>query len=109
MIERRTQTRVEINQPALLHFDGIRGIHPCVVRNIHHQGARIDCPFYIFSTEFDLSADGFVTSIRCHVVWRRETTCGVAFVRQHAEYAGAPDLPGAFTAPQADSSKRRGA
>ena len=107
MIERRTQTRVEINQPAMLHFDGIRGDLPCIVRNIHDQGARIDCPFYIFSREFDLSADGFITSTRCHVVWRRETTCGVAFIRQYAKHASTPDLPGAFTA-QTDPAKRRG-
>ena len=80
MIERRAQERVEINQPAMLHFDGIAGVHFCVVRDVNDEGATFRCPFYIFSSDFDLSLDGFKTTTRCHVVWRRGTTCGVKFV-----------------------------
>jgi hypothetical protein len=105
MIERRTQTRVEINQPALLHarHSSLR----CAQYSPPRGQDRLSVLY--FSTGFDLSADGFVTSIRCHVVWRRETTCGVAFVRQHSEDAGAPHLPGSFTAHETDPAKRRGA
>ena len=80
MIERRALERIEINQPAMLHFDGIAGVHFCVVRDVNDQGAQFHCPFYIFSSDFDLSSDGFKTATRCHVVWRHGTTCGVRFV-----------------------------
>ena len=30
MFERRALERIKINQPALLHVDGIRGCHPCL-------------------------------------------------------------------------------
>ena len=80
MIERRALERVEINQPAMLHFDGIAGVHCCVVRDVNDEGATFHSPFYIFSSDFDLSLDGFTTTTRCHVVWRRGTTCGVRFV-----------------------------
>jgi hypothetical protein len=85
MIERRALERIEINQPAMLHFDRISGVHFCVVKDVSDQGAKFHCPFYIFSSDFDLSLDGFKTSKRCHVVWRHGTTCGVEFVdRSHA-------------------------
>jgi hypothetical protein len=80
MIERRARERIEINQLAMLHFDGIPGVHYCVVRNVNDQGANFHCHFYIFSPDFDLSLDGFKTTTRCHVVWRHGTTCGARFV-----------------------------
>ena len=82
MIDRRALERIEINQPAMLHLDGNPDVHCCVVRNFHDQGANIQCPFYIFAFDFDLSLDDFKTTTRCHVVWRRGTTCGVRFVDQ---------------------------
>ncbi len=33
MFERRALDRIEISQHALLHVDGIRGCHPCLVVN----------------------------------------------------------------------------
>ena len=39
MIERRALERIAINQPALLCVDGIRGCHPCLVVNLHREGA----------------------------------------------------------------------
>ena len=80
MIERRALERIEINQPVMLHFDRISGVHFCVVKDVSDQGAKFHCPFYIFSSDFDLSLDGFKTSKRCHVVWRHGTTCGFRFV-----------------------------
>ncbi len=41
MVERRALERIEINQPAMLHLDGIRGIYPCMVVNFHNQEARL--------------------------------------------------------------------
>jgi len=80
MIERRALERIEINQPAMLHIDGISGVYGCVVRDVTDYGAKVHCPFYIFSPELDLSVDGFKTRMRCQVVWRRGTACGVRFV-----------------------------
>ena len=80
MIERRAFERIEINQPAMLHFHGILGVHACIVRDVTDHGAKFHCPFYIFPSNFDLSLDGFKTTRRCHVVWRHGTTCGVRFV-----------------------------
>ena len=86
MIERRALDRTEINQLAMLHLDGVRGVHPCLVMNFHNQGARLhSSTFHIVAFEFDLSFDGFKRTKRCHVVWRDGNTCGVEFVdRSHA-------------------------
>ena len=81
MIERRVLERTEINQLAMLHLDGVRGVHPCLVMNFHNQGARLrSSTFHIVAFEFDLSFDGFKTTKHCHVVWRDGNTCGVEFV-----------------------------
>ena len=41
MFERRALERNEINQPAMLYVDGIRGCHPCLVVNVHRNGATL--------------------------------------------------------------------
>ena len=86
MIERRALQRIEINQPAMLHLDGVRGVHPCVVMDLHDQGARLhSSTFHTAPFEFDLSLDGFKTTRRCHAVWRDGNSCAVEFVeRSHA-------------------------
>jgi hypothetical protein len=81
MIERRALERLEINQPAMLHLAGVRGVYPCLVMNFHNQGARLrSSTFHIAAFEFDLSLDGFKTTKHCHVVWRDGNICGVEFV-----------------------------
>jgi hypothetical protein len=86
MIERRALERIGINQPAMLHLDGVRGVYPCMVMDFHDQGARLhSSTFHSVAFEFDLSFDGFKTTKHCHVVWRDGNTCGVEFVdRSHA-------------------------
>jgi hypothetical protein len=72
---------IEINRLALLHVDGVCGVHPCIVENIHDQGAKLQSStFHIAAFEFDLSLDGFKTTKRCHVAWRDGNACGVEFV-----------------------------
>ena len=90
MIERRALERIEINQPAMLHLDGVRGVHPCLVMNFHDQGAKLRCStFHNVAFEFDLSFDGFKTTKRCHVVWRDGNSSGVEFVgRSHCPDRG---------------------
>ena len=81
MIERRALERLEINQLALLHVDGVCGVHPCMVENFHDQGAKLQSStFHAAAFVFDLSLDGFQTTKRCHVMWRDGNTCGVEFV-----------------------------
>jgi hypothetical protein len=68
MIECRALERIEINQLAMLHLDGVPGVYPCMVMNFHNQGARLHSPrFHTVAFEFDLSFDGFKTTKHCHV------------------------------------------
>jgi hypothetical protein len=84
-MERRALPREIVNVPALLSFDGITGVHPCVVRDINAFGACLSAPYYIFASEFDLLFSGFPMTLACRVVWRRITISGVVFVlRRHA-------------------------
>src|SRR5829696_454640 len=81
MSERRALERSAINQPALLHVDGIRGCHPCLVGNFHSDGAMLhSSTHHTAAFKFDLSLDGFKTTKHCRVVWRNGNTCGVKFV-----------------------------
>ena len=79
-MERRALLREVINLPALLSFDGISGVHPCVVHDINAFGARLSTPHYMFASDFELSFNGFRTTFACRVAWRRATLCGVVFV-----------------------------
>jgi hypothetical protein len=81
MVERRALERIEINQLALLHLDGVCGVHPCMVENLHNRGAKLrSSTFHIAAFECDLSLDGFKTTKRCHVIWRDGNTCRVEFI-----------------------------
>ena len=79
-MERRALPREVVNAPASLSFDGITGVHPCVVRDINAFGACLSAPYYIFASEFDLLFSGFHHTLACRVVWRRATLSGVVFV-----------------------------
>jgi hypothetical protein len=83
MLERRSLERITINQLALLHIDGIRGCHPCLVSNFHSDGAMLhSSTHHTAAFKFDLSLDGFKTTKHCRVVWRNGNTCGVTFFDQ---------------------------
>jgi hypothetical protein len=79
-MERRALPREIINRPALLSFDGILGVHPCIVRDISAFGACLSTPYYMFAGDFDLAFSGFHRTFACRVVWRRCTLSGVVFV-----------------------------
>lgn len=84
-LERGAVPREIINLPALLSFDGISGVYPCVVRDISVFGACLSTPYYMFANDFDLSFSGFQRTFACRVVWRQAPLSGVAFVlRRHA-------------------------
>jgi hypothetical protein len=78
--ERRALRREVITLPGLLSFDGIKGVHPCVVHDINAFGACISTPYYMFARDFDLSFNGFHSTFSCRVAWRRATLSGVVFV-----------------------------
>ncbi|TYL72075.1 PilZ domain-containing protein [Bradyrhizobium cytisi] len=81
MLERRTLERIELNQLALVHVDGVRGVHPCLVMNLHGDGAKLhSSTHHTVAHKFALSLDGFNTTRYCRVVWRDGNTCGVKFV-----------------------------
>jgi hypothetical protein len=80
MIERRAMERIPINRAAQLSFSGIRGTHPCMVRDISALGACISTPYYVFANEFVLSFNGHSAIFICRVVWRKGTLCGVSFL-----------------------------
>ena len=85
MIERRASVRIDINQLALLHVEGVCGVHPCTIENISQRGAKLQTAApHMAASEFALSLDGFKTTKHCHVVWRDGNTCGVEFVRHSA-------------------------
>jgi hypothetical protein len=82
--ERRALPREIVNLPASISFDGIGGVHPCVVRDINAFGASISTPYHMFASDFGLSLNGFHKAFACRVVWRRANLCGVVFVdRSH--------------------------
>jgi hypothetical protein len=82
MHERRALERIEINQLALLHVDGVRGCHPCSVLNCQRDGAMLhSSTHHTAAFNFTLSLDGFKTTEHCRVLWRNGNTCGVKFIR----------------------------
>ena len=86
MLERRALMRLPVRRMALMHFAGIRGVHPCLIENLHFQGACISTQqHFIFAREFDVSLDGFKTTIRCRLLWRRGQRHGVKFVGRRSE------------------------
>jgi hypothetical protein len=80
MRERRNLKRNEINRLGLLHIDGVRGCHPCLVLNCHRDGAMLhSSTHHTAAFHFELSLDGFKTRRQCRVIWRNGNTCGVKF------------------------------
>jgi hypothetical protein len=87
MIERRAVNRTPLDQLALLHVQGVPGVHPCRVKDINDQGAGLDSsPSGVIAREFRLSLDGFRTGRHCHIVWHRGATCGVKFTDKTIEF-----------------------
>jgi len=86
MLEPRAVTDIAIDRLALLHFQGLPGVHPCVVKSLSAEGACIEAAqYYIFADEFELSFDGFKTTLWCQVIWRNRQVCCVKFVARRAE------------------------
>ena len=80
LVERRALPRKVIDLPALLSFDGISGVHPCIVHDFNAIGACLSTPYYLFASDFDLSFNGFSSTFACRVVWRQAVLSGLVFV-----------------------------
>jgi hypothetical protein len=49
--------------------------------NIHDGGAMLHSDtHHTAAFKFDLSLDGFKTTMHCRVVWRNGNSCGVEFI-----------------------------
>jgi hypothetical protein len=80
------QPGIPVDRLALLHFHGLGGVHPCVVKSLSAEGACVEATeYYIFADAFELSFDGFRTTLMCEVVWRNRRSCGVKFIARRAE------------------------
>jgi len=79
LVERRALPRKVIDLPALLSFDGISGVHPCIVHDFNAIGACLSTPYYLFASDFDLSFNRFSSTFACRVVWRQAVLSGLVF------------------------------
>jgi hypothetical protein len=68
MFERRSLERITINQPALLHVDGIRGCHPCLVGNFHNDGAMLQSSTH-HTAAFKFDCHWMASKRQSIVVW----------------------------------------
>jgi hypothetical protein len=88
--EARAIPREHVCLPARITTNhGLTAI-PCVIRNFSIAGANLtDIGSGVLPDEFDLQIPLRATSYRVAVVWRREDSCGVRFIRKL-------QTPGAF-------------
>jgi hypothetical protein len=65
---------------ALLSIPRLRNIHSCGVRDLSDSGIGLrlnDLP--LLPTEFNLSLDGFRTTLACRLIWRDGVFAGGEF------------------------------
>jgi hypothetical protein len=78
--ERRDAERRHVYRHALLSIPRLRGVFSCGVRDLSDGGLGVrlnDLP--LLPTEFNLSFDGFRTTLACRLVWRAGDLAGIAF------------------------------
>ncbi|MBA4034889.1 MAG: PilZ domain-containing protein [Bradyrhizobium sp.] len=78
--ERRAAERRRTHRDALLSIPRLRGVHSCGVRDLSDGGVGVrlnDLP--LLPTEFNLSFDGFRTTLACRLVWRNGDLAGITF------------------------------
>jgi len=67
LVERRALPRKVIDLPALLSFDGISGVHPCIVHDFNAIGACLSTPYYLFAS--DSISRSTVLAVHLHAGW----------------------------------------
>jgi hypothetical protein len=78
--ERRAAERRLIDRDALLSIPRLRGVYACSVRDLSDKGVGLrlnDLP--LLPTQFDISLDGFRTTLACQLIWRDGDLAGNAF------------------------------
>ena len=78
--ERRAVERKRIYQDALLAIPRLRNIHSCSLRDLSDSGAGLrlnNLP--LLPTQFNLSLDGFRTTLACRLIWRDGAFAGLEF------------------------------
>jgi hypothetical protein len=78
--ERRAVERKRIYQDALLSIPRLRNIQACSLRDLSDRGIGLrlnNLP--LLPTEFNLSLDGFRTTLACRLIWRDGAFAGVEF------------------------------
>jgi hypothetical protein len=65
---------------ALLSIPRLRHVHSCGVRDVSKDGAGLRLNrLPLLPSEFNLSLDGFHTTLVCRLIWRDGDFAGVAF------------------------------
>jgi PilZ domain len=78
--ERRAAERKWIYRDALLSIPHLRSVYSCGMRDLSDRGVglRLD-GLPLLPTEFNLSLDGFRTTLGCRLIWRVDDFAGIAF------------------------------
>ncbi len=78
--ERRAAERKRTKRDALLSIPRLRGVYSCGVRDLSSGGVGVrlnNLP--LLPTEFNLSFDGFRTTLACRLIWRNGDLAGITF------------------------------
>jgi len=78
--ERRVAERTWAYRDALLSIPRLKHVYSCGVRDLSNEGAGLRLNrFPLLPNEFNLSVDGFHTTLVCRLIWRDGDFAGVAF------------------------------
>ena len=78
--ERRVAERNWVHRDALLSIPRLKSVYSCGMRDLSDRGAGLrlnDLP--LLPTEFNLSLDGFRTTLACRLIWRDGDFAGITF------------------------------
>lgn len=78
--ERRVSERNWVYRTALLSIPRLKHVHSCGLRDLSNNGAGLllnQLP--LLPTEFNLSLDGFHSTLACRLIWRNGHLAGVTF------------------------------
>ena len=78
--ERRVSERTWIYRDALLSIPRLKHVHSCGVRDLSENGAGLRLNrLPLLPHEFNLSLDGFRSTLVCRLIWRNGDFAGIAF------------------------------
>jgi hypothetical protein len=78
--ERRDVERRRVDRHALLSIPRLTGVFSCGVRDLSDGGLGVRLTkLPLLPTEFNVSFDGFRTTLPCRLIWRNGDLAGIAF------------------------------